>query len=851
MRKQRQSRVVVRCITSSILCTIFMVLLPIVTLPLVQCAITSPTSSSTIVTGHGSRNKRRKVTKKPYSSQQTQNMPMRVQTQTTPDGTLQLLVQTNTNYTNNNNNTNNNVTLQLSISKDGAVLATFPTSHTQLSLEEAWISVDGIYGVVAVPSGLIWVLLTSSDAVYKGPPWGEIRKVTSMDLVHLPYPIHHLQQQLSPRQIKEEARQLKLLRQAWKEHVFYFLPSNDSSMDMTQSLQRMAQNHHRDSRFYWNEPHTQLLQNHSNPAYDVLRSMIIPLTSAFVGVQSNQTLNIQQQQQHGINNNNNNNNNNHTISYDELLISRRSRFRAGTRFTKRGADGTGHVANYAETEQVCLLRQQQQQMESPKTTWISSHVQTRGSIPLRWSSPADVKTYAPRVRIGTDPLSQARGMMKHVLLEWNYYYCDHETQLNQHHPQLLFVNLIDKKKDQGRLGRAFDAVLQAVLEVYSQVNVTHLDHFHIPPNAVQHIWFDFHAEVKHGKWDTLASLLTQVKPTLDEQGYFSASFHGTNQWTILSQQRGVVRTNCMDCLDRTNVVQSIFGRYMLFRSLSNQTIGSKKLLPVAFSAEFRKNAMTLPWGVGEVSHRLLWADNADAISRLYAGTPALKGDFTRTGKRTKRGALDDGMNSLQRYYLNNFLDADRQEGMDLMVGYADFAIVNDDDPFDERQSVSVNNYPGMSLSNAARELLTVNDDYSEPMVDNVGDYIPIPPGRSVHSRLRPIIGGGAIPGQQQDLDLRWISGDLQSHIKSQSTTHDSKCSALEALDRRSGTDQPWWVLSVDSEDDEPSESHSRGSSSATAGHMIGGLLAVTQAPIASAIAVVCMLGLSTLERKGL
>ena len=72
----------------------------------------------------------------------------------------------------------------------------------------------------------------------------------------------------------------------------------------------------------------------------------------------------------------------------------------------------------------------------------------------------------------------------------------------------------------------------------------------------------------------------------------------------------------------------------------------------------------------------LWADNADAISRLYAGTPALKGDFTRTGKRTRRGALDDGMNSLQRYYLNNFIDADRQEGIDLLVGDAEF---NSDD----------------------------------------------------------------------------------------------------------------------------------------------------------------------------
>merc|ERR1711862_73951 len=76
--------------------------------------------------------------------------------------------------------------------------------------------------------------------------------------------------------------------------------------------------------------------------------------------------------------------------------------------------------------------------------------------------------------------------------------------------------------------------------------------------------------------------------------------------------------------------------------------------------------------MGEKYHRLLWSNNADAISKLYAGTSALKGDFTRTGKRTKRGMIDDGINSLQRYYLNNFLDADKQEGIDLMTGYIPF-----------------------------------------------------------------------------------------------------------------------------------------------------------------------------------
>lgn len=37
--------------------------------------------------------------------------------------------------------------------------------------------------------------------------------------------------------------------------------------------------------------------------------------------------------------------------FDVLFVSRRSRLRQGTRFTRRGADGGGNVANFVETEQ--------------------------------------------------------------------------------------------------------------------------------------------------------------------------------------------------------------------------------------------------------------------------------------------------------------------------------------------------------------------------------------------------------------------------------------------------------------------------------------------------------------------
>lgn len=44
----------------------------------------------------------------------------------------------------------------------------------------------------------------------------------------------------------------------------------------------------------------------------------------------------------------------------------------------------------------------------------------------------------------------------------------------------------------------------------------------------------------------------------------------------------------------------------------------------------------------------LWANNGDAISEQYAGTSALKGDYTRTGERNFTGIMKDGVKSANR-----------------------------------------------------------------------------------------------------------------------------------------------------------------------------------------------------------
>jgi phosphatidylinositol 3,5-bisphosphate 5-phosphatase len=65
-----------------------------------------------------------------------------------------------------------------------------------------------------------------------------------------------------------------------------------------------------------------------------------------------------------------------------ILIGRRSRYFAGTRYLKRGINDHGNVANCVEIEQIVydadtLLNQQ-------KNGNFSSYVQIRGSIPIFW-----------------------------------------------------------------------------------------------------------------------------------------------------------------------------------------------------------------------------------------------------------------------------------------------------------------------------------------------------------------------------------------------------------------------------------------------------------------------------------
>ncbi|EMC92193.1 hypothetical protein BAUCODRAFT_151623 [Baudoinia panamericana UAMH 10762] len=306
---------------------------------------------------------------------------------------------------------------------------------------------------------------------------------------------------------------------------------------------------------------------------------------------------------------------NNQEDYILTLISRRSVKRAGLRYLRRGVDNEGNVANSVETEQI--LSPQSWHM-SAKTF---SLVQVRGSIPLFFSqSPYSFKPLP--ILFGSESTNQA-ALQKHF------------GNLKQRYGDVQVASLVDKHATEAGIGEAFER----------QVGVLN-EHGGVEGKAVGFEWFDFHAQCKGMKFENVSLLLDTLQSPLKSFGWIVKQ----NDRNV-RQQKGVLRTNCMDCLDRTNVVQSAVGGWAL----------QQQLAELGLNIDLQKDPKT-QW------FNTLWADNGDAISKQYAGTSALKGDFTRTRKRNWTGALSDFSLTLNRYYNNIFGDYFLQLNIDFYLG---------------------------------------------------------------------------------------------------------------------------------------------------------------------------------------
>ncbi|KAM4590855.1 phosphatidylinositide phosphatase SAC2 [Odontesthes bonariensis] len=420
-------------------------------------------------------------------------------------------------------------------------------------------------------------------------------------------------------QVKENKEKERLERRLLDELYKVFVDSDSfyysMTYDLTNSVQRQGGSDKSDlplwkqvdDRFFWNKHMIQDLIDLQVPEVDF---WVIPIIQGFVQVEElvvnyNDTSDEERSSPETPPK--------EITCVDDIhprftvaLISRRSRHRAGMRYKRRGVDTDGHVANYVETEQLIHVH-----------SHTLSFVQTRGSVPVFWSQAG--YRYNPRPRL-------EKGEKETM----PYFAAHFEQQLELYKKQVI-VNLVDQGGREKIIG---DAYLKQVL-LYNNQNLTYVS-------------FDFHEHCRGMKFENVQILTDAISDLITDM-----KWAWVDQAGVICKQEGIFRVNCMDCLDRTNVVQAAVARVVMEQQLKKLGVMPPE--------------QPLPHKCYRI-YQVMWANNGDTISRQYAGTAALKGDFTRTGERKLAGVMKDGVNSANRYYLNRFRDAYRQAVIDLMMG---------------------------------------------------------------------------------------------------------------------------------------------------------------------------------------
>ncbi|XP_077448302.1 synaptojanin-1 isoform X2 [Stigmatopora argus] len=330
------------------------------------------------------------------------------------------------------------------------------------------------------------------------------------------------------------------------------------------------------------------------------------------------------------------------------IFSRLSSERAGTRFNVRGANDDGQVANFVETEQAIFLDDR-----------VSSFIQIRGSIPLFWEQPG--------IQVGSHRVKLSRGFEANAPA-----FERHFTALKKLYGKQVIINLLGSKEGEHMLSKAFQSHLKASEHATS----------------VKMVNFDYHQNVRGGKAEKLHSVLKpQLGKFLEECGFFYYS----GEMGITRSQGGTLRTNCLDCLDRTNSVQAFFALEMLAKQLEEMGLTEKPQLVARFQEVFRT----------------MWSGNGDSISKIYAGTGALDG----------KAKLKDGARSVTRTIQNNFFDSSKQEAIDIL-----------------RLGSTLNS----DLADKARALLTTSSLYvTEPVLQSASPRVLLGMCQNHHKYTQP------------------------------------------------------------------------------------------------------------------
>ncbi|XP_057967287.1 phosphoinositide phosphatase SAC3-like isoform X2 [Malania oleifera] len=367
------------------------------------------------------------------------------------------------------------------------------------------------------------------------------------------------------------------------------------------------------------------------------------------------------------------------------LIARRSRHYAGTRYLKRGVNEKGRVANDVETEQIVF-----EDVPQGFPVRISSVVQNRGSIPLFWSQETSRLNLKPDII-----LSKKDQNYEATRLHF-------ENLVKRYDNPIIILNLIktyEKKPRESILRAEFANAIDYINKDLSE------------ENRLKFLHWDLHKHSRSkatnvllllGRVAAYALTLTgffycQVTPALRREEQLNWPYIGNMDACGVSTcdayplkrfdknnedadslerkhsernnvangnhsvrapmfQKGVLRTNCIDCLDRTNVAQYAYGLAALGHQL--HALGVIDSPKIDLDAPLADDLMGLYERMG------------DTLAHQYGGSAAHNKIFSqRRGQWKAATQSQEFFRTLQRYYSNAYMDAEKQNAINVFLGH--------------------------------------------------------------------------------------------------------------------------------------------------------------------------------------
>ncbi|KAF8597664.1 hypothetical protein BDV93DRAFT_452471 [Ceratobasidium sp. AG-I] len=336
------------------------------------------------------------------------------------------------------------------------------------------------------------------------------------------------------------------------------------------------------------------------------------------------------------------------------LIARRSRHFAGVRYLKRGVDEEGNVANEVETEQIVSEASTtgfygppgRSSRDSSESGWVrvpnpryTSYVQHRGSIPIFWTQDTTNLNPKPPIEITVvDPYFAPAA--RHF-----------DRLFARYGTPIMVLNLIKSREPQPRESKLLGEF---------GVCIKYLNQFLPEGKKIMYEAWDMSQAYKGKKQDVISYLEDYAEQSISLTGFFHSGPEPLSHKLPIPYrdtmlvQNGVCRTNCVDCLDRTNAAQFVFGKRALGHQLYALGVVETPQL------EFDSDAVNM---LTEMYH-----DHGDTIALQYAGGALVNRVESYRRMPHWNSHSRDVIENMRRFYANSVLDADKQAAIDVFLG---------------------------------------------------------------------------------------------------------------------------------------------------------------------------------------